>query len=169
MKNNEDQVVKIQGRLTATQSLWDNEREQILRAVGVTGNVNVRFWTTEALVQEIKDCIEGQKRLAGDGIPKPGQRIDNVVELAPNDAELQRAWKTFPDTVADNHGFQLGICGNRINQRAVGSYFRSRTPSDRIPDCFRACTRSTRMVSLKQLNGPTTILTIQFNYMLCPI
>jgi len=105
MKNKDDEVVKIQGRLTATQSLWDNEREQILRAVGVTGNVNVRSWTTEALVQEIKDCITGEKMLLGEDVPKPGQQVDNVVELAPNDPELDRAWKRFPDPVADNHGF----------------------------------------------------------------
>ena len=85
MKNNDDEVVKIQVRLTATQSLWDNEREQILKAVGVTGSVNVRSWTTEALVQEIKDCISGEKMLLGEDVPKPGQRVDNVVELALND------------------------------------------------------------------------------------
>jgi uncharacterized protein YpuA (DUF1002 family) len=105
MKSNDDEVVKIQGRLTATQSLWDNEREQILKALGITGDINVRSWTTETLIEEIKDCIEGQKLLAGDDIQKPGQRIDNVLELAPKDPELQRAWKTFPDPVADHHGF----------------------------------------------------------------
>jgi hypothetical protein len=89
MKNNDDEFVKIQGRLTATQTLWDYEREQILRALGVTGSLNVRAWTTEALVQEIRDCITGEKMLRGEGVPKPGsQRVDNVVQLAPNDPEL---------------------------------------------------------------------------------
>jgi hypothetical protein len=106
MANKEDsEVVKIQGRLTVTQGLWDYERTQILHALGITGDINPRAWTTDALVREITDCITGQKMLSGDDIPKPGQRIDYVLELAPNDAELQRAWKTFPDPVANNHGF----------------------------------------------------------------
>jgi hypothetical protein len=105
MTNKDDELVKIQGRLTATQSLWDYEREEILKALGVTGSLNARAWTTEALVQEIKDCITGEKMLEGEGVPKPGQRVDNVVQLAPNDPELARAWQRFPDPVADNHGF----------------------------------------------------------------
>jgi len=105
MKSNDDEVVKIQGRLTVTQALWDYERTQILHALGITGDINPRAWNTETLVEEIKDCIEGQKMLDGDGIQKPGQRIDNVLQLAPNDAELQRAWRTFPDSVGDHHGF----------------------------------------------------------------
>jgi len=106
MTNKDDsEVVKIQGRLTVTQGLWDYERTQILQALGITGDINPRAWTTDALVREITDCITGRKMLSGDDIPKPGQRIGNVLELAPNDAELQRAWKTFPDPVANNHGF----------------------------------------------------------------
>jgi hypothetical protein len=106
MANKEDsEAVKIQGRLTVTQGLWDYERTQILKALGITGDINVRSWTTESLVEEIKDCIEGQKMLTGEGIQKPGQRIENVLQLAPNDAELQRAWRTFPDPVGDHHGF----------------------------------------------------------------
>jgi hypothetical protein len=71
MANEEDsEAVKIQGRLTVTQGLWDYERTQILKTLGITGDINVRSWTTETLVEEIKDCIEGQKMLAGDGIQK---------------------------------------------------------------------------------------------------
>jgi hypothetical protein len=106
MTNKDDsEAVKIQGRLTVTQGLWDYERTQILKTLGIVGDINVRAWTTETLVEEIKDCVEGQKMLTGDGIQKPGQRIDNVLQLALNDAELQRAWRTFPDSVADHHGF----------------------------------------------------------------
>ena len=106
MTNKDDsEAVKIQGRLTVTQGLWDYERTQILKALGIAGEINVRAWTTETLVEEIKDCIDGQKLLTGDEIQKPGQRIDNILELAPNHPELRRAWKTFPDPVADNHGF----------------------------------------------------------------
>ena len=104
-KKEDSEVVKIQGRLTVTQALWDHERTQILKALGIAGDINVRSWTTETLVEEIKDCIEGQKLLSGDGIQKPGQRIENVLQLAPNDPELKRAWHTFPDPVANNHGY----------------------------------------------------------------
>jgi hypothetical protein len=88
MTNKDDsEVLKIQGRLTVTQGLWDYERTQILRALGITGDINVRSWTTETLVEEIKDCIEGQKMLTGEGIQKPGQRIDHIV----NDRQLKQA------------------------------------------------------------------------------
>ena len=76
MTNKDDsEVLKIQGRLTVTQALWDYERSQILKALGITDDINVRSWTTETLVDEIKDCIEGQKMLTGEGIQKPGQRV----------------------------------------------------------------------------------------------
>jgi hypothetical protein len=69
MTNKDDsEAVKIQGRLTVTQALWDYERTQILKALGIAGDINVRSWTTESLVEEIKDCIEGQKMLTGEGI-----------------------------------------------------------------------------------------------------
>jgi hypothetical protein len=46
------------------QALWDHEREQILEALGVdAGEINARAWSTGALVEEIKDCIEGHKML----------------------------------------------------------------------------------------------------------
>ena len=52
MANKEDsEVVKIQGRLTVTQGLWDYERTQILKALGIAGDINVRSWTTETLVK----------------------------------------------------------------------------------------------------------------------
>jgi hypothetical protein len=52
MANKEDsEAVKIQGRLTVTQGLWDYERTQILKALGITGDINVRSWTTESLVE----------------------------------------------------------------------------------------------------------------------
>jgi hypothetical protein len=99
-----DEVEKIQGRLTVVQSLWDYERTQILKALGIGGDINPRSWSTEALVDEIKDCIEGHKMLAGEGDPNPLYR-DNVLQLEHNDPELQRAWQRFPDRVADCHGF----------------------------------------------------------------
>src|SRR5271156_2044646 len=104
-KKENSEVLKIQGRLTVTQGLWDYERTQILKTLGITGDINVRSWTTETLVDEIRDCIEGNKMLTGEAVQKPGQRIEQIVELAPNDSELRRAWATFPDPVADHHGF----------------------------------------------------------------
>jgi hypothetical protein len=57
---NEERILR--GRLAVTQALWDHEREQILKALGL--EVNPRAWSTGALVEEIKDCIEGHKMLA---------------------------------------------------------------------------------------------------------
>lgn len=55
----------LRGRLAVTQALWDHEREQILEALGVDASeINARAWSTGALVEEIKDCIEGHKMLA---------------------------------------------------------------------------------------------------------
>ena len=52
-------------RIAVTQALWDHEREQILEALGVDASeINAREWSTGALVEEIKDCIEGHKMLA---------------------------------------------------------------------------------------------------------
>jgi len=48
----DDEKEKIQGRLTVVQSLWDYERTQILKALGIAGDINPRSWTTEALVDE---------------------------------------------------------------------------------------------------------------------
>jgi hypothetical protein len=52
MTNKKDEVEKIQGRLTVLQGLWDHG------ALGIGGDINPRSWSTEALVDEIKDCIE---------------------------------------------------------------------------------------------------------------
>ena len=98
----QSEIEKIQGRLTVTQALWDYERERILRALGFDEDINPRAWCTEALVEEIKDCIEGGQMLKGE---ERSLRVERLVELAPNDPELERAWKTFPDPVANNHGF----------------------------------------------------------------
>jgi hypothetical protein len=56
---NEERILR--GRLAVTQALWDHEREQILEALGL--EINPRAWSTGALVEEIKDCIEGHKML----------------------------------------------------------------------------------------------------------
>jgi hypothetical protein len=52
----------LRGRLAVTLALWDHEREQILEALGLESNA--RAWSTDALVEEIRDCIEGHKMLA---------------------------------------------------------------------------------------------------------
>ena len=62
-RENDERILRK--RLAVTQALWDHEREQILEALGVAaGENNPRAWSTDALVEEIKDCIEGQKMLA---------------------------------------------------------------------------------------------------------
>ena len=43
------------------QALWDYEREQILEVLGL--EINPRAWSTAALVEEIRDCIEGHRML----------------------------------------------------------------------------------------------------------
>jgi len=57
----ENDVLTLRGRLAVTLALWDYEREQILEALGLESNP--RAWSTGALVEEIKDCIEGHKML----------------------------------------------------------------------------------------------------------
>jgi len=57
----ENDALTLRGRLAVTLALWDYEREQILEALGL--EINPRAWSTGALVEEIKDCIEGHKML----------------------------------------------------------------------------------------------------------
>lgn len=85
-KNNE--MAKIRGILAVTQNLWDYERLQILQALGLKGSVNPRAWSTEALVAEIRDCVEGNKIFNGQGNEDPAILITSVVELTLNDPEL---------------------------------------------------------------------------------
>jgi hypothetical protein len=47
-----------------TQALWDHEREEILAALGVE-EINPRAWSTDALVEKIKDSIDGREPLLG--------------------------------------------------------------------------------------------------------
>jgi hypothetical protein len=104
-KDKDNETAKIRGILAVNQNLWDFERQQILQALGLKGSVNPRAWSTEALVTEINDCVEGNKILHGQGDESPAILITSVVELALNDPELQRAWQSFPDPVAENHGY----------------------------------------------------------------
>src|SRR5271165_6299374 len=61
-RDNDERILR--GRLAVTQALWDHEREQILEALGVDAvEINPRAWSTDALVEEIRDCIEGRKML----------------------------------------------------------------------------------------------------------
>jgi len=61
----ENEAQKLRGRLAVMRALWDYEREQILEVLGL--EINPRAWSTAALVEEIKDCIEGRKMI--DSIP----------------------------------------------------------------------------------------------------
>jgi hypothetical protein len=70
-------------------------------AVGISG---IRAGEDVNLVEEIKAT-------------PPGQRIDHIVELAPNDPELRRAWNnfrgfifSFTNSIRSNTGlFTLGF------------------------------------------------------------
>ena len=62
----------------ATQVLWDHEREEILAVLGEE-EIDPRAWSTEALVEKIKDSIEGREphreALLGEGFAfSPGGR-----------------------------------------------------------------------------------------------
>jgi hypothetical protein len=46
MTNKKDEIEKIQGLLTVVQGLWDYERTQILKALGIDGDINPRRSTT---------------------------------------------------------------------------------------------------------------------------
>jgi hypothetical protein len=46
MTNKKDEIEKIQGRLTVVQRLLDHERTQILKALGIAGDINPRRSTT---------------------------------------------------------------------------------------------------------------------------
>ena len=144
----DDEKEKIQGRLTVVQSLWDYERTQILKALGIAGDINPRSWATEALVDEIKDCIDGHKMLVGEGDPNPLYR-DNIVKLDDGDPELERAWQTFPDPDADCHGY-TGVPGDRTDSRAVDSCFYPRVAPSRIAPGVCAGTGQARMESVIQ-------------------
>ena len=101
----QDALQKRDGPLTVTQALWDHERREILRVLGIDGDsVHLRSWSTESLVNEIKDCIEGRKALAGEAHWLAGRPVEKIVELNADDPELLRAWRSFPNPVADNHG-----------------------------------------------------------------
>jgi len=63
--SSENDAQTLRGRLAVMRALWDYERERILEVLGL--EINPRAWSTAALVEEIKDCIEGRKMI--DGIP----------------------------------------------------------------------------------------------------
>lgn len=59
----ENEARILRSRLVVMQALWNHEREQILQTLGVE-EINPHAWSTETLVEEIQDCIEGHKMLA---------------------------------------------------------------------------------------------------------
>jgi hypothetical protein len=87
-------VRKLQGVIRAR---WDQERQALLSALGIEDdNADRQKWSTLAVVEEIKDCIEGQRLLSGDAQWLAGRRVERIVELDPDDPELKRAWARFP-------------------------------------------------------------------------
>ena len=78
----------LRGRLAVMQALRGPEREQILEALGVdASNINARAWSTGALLEEIKDCIEGHKML-GSVLPA-NKPVNGAIsgELSPEEIE----------------------------------------------------------------------------------
>ena len=129
-KIRQNEVEKLHGKLAVIQALWDYEREQIFETLGIERSGNVRAWSTEQIVKEIKDCIEGQRMLRGDEWTHP-RHVEQLVELAPNDPELRRAWRHFPDPVAENQGFAWEYLATElIEQRWVHVFVHDLHPRD---------------------------------------
>jgi hypothetical protein len=63
LMSRENDVQQLRGQLAVMRSLWDYEREQILEVLEL--EINPRAWSTADLVEEIRDCIEGHRMLAG--------------------------------------------------------------------------------------------------------
>ena len=110
-------------------SRWDQERQAILRAVGID-NVNCQTWCTQALVEEIKVCIDGQRLLSGGAQWLAGRRVERIVELDPDDPEIKRAWTSFPDPEADNSWEYLAT---ELIEKHWVHIFLNRGTSARVP------------------------------------
>ena len=125
---------KLDGPLTVTQALWDHERREILRVLGIEGdNVNLRSWSTENLVDEIKDCIEGRKVLAGDAHWLAGKPVEKIVELDADDPELLRAWRSFPNPVADKRSQSWEYLATELIEGHWVHLFVNGSTSARVP------------------------------------
>jgi hypothetical protein len=83
-RENETRILR--GRLAVMQALWNHEREQILQTLGVE-EINPRAWSTETLIEEIQDCIEGHKMLAAVAEQEPPTN-DELTEDWLNDIPL---------------------------------------------------------------------------------
>jgi ribosomal protein S13 len=127
----QNEVQKLHGKLAVTHALWDYEREQIFETLGIESNGHVRTWLTEQIVKEIKDCIEGQRMLGGDVEWTPPRQVEQLVELSPYDPELRRAWRHFPDPVAQNQGFTWEYLRTElIEQRWIHVFVHDLHPRD---------------------------------------
>ncbi|HEX6566361.1 MAG TPA: hypothetical protein VF020_18865 [Chthoniobacterales bacterium] len=109
--NPQQKIKELHGELSVTKALSDHERELILRALGFSGELNPRAWSTESLVTEIKDSIAGERMLSGEGAEETRAKITSVIQLSPSDSELLRAWQTFPDSLAANYEFTWEYLG----------------------------------------------------------
>jgi hypothetical protein len=111
---------------------WDEERRAILRVLGIE-HVNPRSWSTAALVEEIKDCIDGQGLLSGDARWLAGRRVERIVELDPDDPELKRAWARFPASLAESHGQSWEYLATELIDRQWVHIFLNGWISARVP------------------------------------
>ena len=70
---------RLDNPAAAEEALWDHEREQILEALGVAAGENSPR-LVDALVEETKDCIEGQKDARQHCVQR-GARVEMCSEL----------------------------------------------------------------------------------------
>ena len=88
---------------------------------------------TASLVDEIKDCIDGQRLLSGDAQWLAGRRVERIVELDADDPELVRAWRNFPDPVADNDGQSWEYLASELIEGRWVHLFVNGSTSARVP------------------------------------
>ena len=105
-----------------------------MRVLGIDGdNVKRQTWSTAALVEEIKDCIEGRKVLAGDAHWLAGKPVEKIVELDADDPELLRAWRSFPNPVADKRSQSWEYLATELIEGHWVHLFVNGSTSARVP------------------------------------
>ena len=71
--------------------------------------------------------------LSGEAQWLAGMRVDRIVELAPNDPELLRAWKSFPDPVTDDSRYKWEYLATELIEQHWVHIFVNRRTSAPVP------------------------------------